>query len=53
MMLSCKHCSDVMKKHFNKEIIMTNKSMKILKTLLNIASAAMFYDQSINDQIKK
>ena len=30
-----KHCSEVIKKHFNKELVMTKK-MKILGTLLNV-----------------
>ena len=29
-----KHCSDVIKKHFNKELVMTKKLMKILRNLL-------------------
>ena len=31
-----KYCSDVMKKHFNKELVMTKKIMKILRTLLTV-----------------
>ena len=31
-----KYCSEVMKKYFNKEFVMTKEVMMILKTLLNI-----------------
>ena len=29
-------CREVMKKYFNKELMMTKKIMKILRTLLNV-----------------
>ena len=32
------YCSDVMKKHFNKELVFLKKIMKIWKTLLNARS---------------
>ena len=35
-----KYCIEVMKKHFNKEIVMT-KTIKILRTLLNVGSVTM------------
>ena len=41
MIEESKYCSDVMKKSFNKKLVMTKKTMKILKTLLNITFAAM------------
>ena len=31
-----KYCKDAMKKHFNKELVMTKKVMKIWRTLLNV-----------------
>ena len=31
-----KYCSDVTKKHFNKELLMIKKIMRILRTLLNV-----------------
>ena len=39
MIEESKYCSGVMKKYFNKELSM--KTMKILRTLLNVESAAM------------
>ena len=36
-----KYCSEVMKKHFNKELVMTKGTMKILRTLLNAGSVIM------------
>ena len=36
-----KHCSDVRKKHFSKELLMTKKIMKILRTQLNVGSVVM------------
>ena len=36
-----KYCNDVMKKYFNKELVMTKNIMKILRTLLNVGSVAM------------
>ena len=41
MIEESKYCSDVMKKHFNKELLMTRKTMKILRTLLNVGSVIM------------
>ena len=35
MLEESKYCSDVMKKHFDKELVMPKNMMKILKTLLN------------------
>ena len=35
MLEESKYCSDVMKKHFDKHLVMTKNMMKILKTLLN------------------
>ena len=31
-----KYCSDVMRKHFHKELLMTKKDNEILKILLNV-----------------
>ena len=31
-----KYCSDVMRKHFKKELLMTKKDNEILKILLNV-----------------
>ena len=36
-----KYCSEVMKKHFNKELVMTKGTMKILRALLNAGSVIM------------
>ena len=36
-----KYCSEVMRKRFNKELVMTKKTMKILRTLLNAGSLTM------------
>ena len=36
-----KYWSDVMKKHFNKEFVRIKKTMKILRTLLNVGSLTM------------
>ena len=41
MIEESKYCSDVMKKHFNKELLMTRKTMKVLRTLLNVGSVIM------------
>ena len=41
MIKGSKYCSDVMKKHFNKELVMTKKIMEILGTLLNVGSVIM------------
>ena len=38
MIEESKYCSDVEKKHFNKELAMTKEDMKILRTLLNVGS---------------
>ena len=40
MIEESKYCSEVIKKHFNKEIVMT-KTIKILRTLLNVGSVTM------------
>ena len=36
-----KYCSDVMKKHCNKELVGIRKIMKILRTLLNVGFVIM------------
>ena len=36
-----KYCSDMMKKHFNKELLMTKEDAKILRTLLNVGSVTI------------
>ena len=36
-----KYCNEVIKKHSNQELLMTNKTMKILRTLLNDRSVIM------------
>ena len=36
-----KYCSEVMKKHFNKELVMTKGTIKILRALLNAGSVIM------------
>ena len=36
-----KYCTDIMKNHFNKEILMTKKIMKILKSMLNFGFVMM------------
>ena len=36
-----KYCSDVMKKHFNKELVMTKEDDEVLRTLLNVGSVIM------------
>ena len=41
MIKESKCCRDVIKKYFNKELMMTKKMMKILRTLLNVGSVAM------------
>ena len=41
MIKESKYCSDVMRKHFNEELVMTKKRMKILRTLLNVGSVIM------------
>ena len=47
MIEESKYCNKVMKKHFNKELVMTKKEikdlkkLKILKTLLNVGSVTM------------
>ena len=37
-----KHCSDMMKKDFNKEHVMIKEKMKILRTLLNVGFVIIF-----------
>ena len=36
-----KYCADIMKNHFNKELLMTEKIMKILKSMLNFGFVMM------------
>ena len=36
-----KYCSDMVKKHFNKELVMTKKDIKNLRTQLNVGSVIM------------
>ena len=36
-----KYCSDVMKKHFNKELVMTKEDNEDFKTLLNVGFIIM------------
>ena len=36
-----KYCSDVMQKHFNKELLMTCDDLRILRTQLNVGSLLM------------
>ena len=38
MIEESKCCSEVIKKPFNKELVMTKKDMKISRTLLNVES---------------
>ena len=42
MIEGSKYCTDMIKKHFNKELVMTKKMMKILKTLLNVQFVLTF-----------
>ena len=41
MIKKIKHCSDVIKKHFNKELVMTKEDNKDFKNLLNVRSMIM------------
>ena len=41
MIEESKYCIVAMKKHFNKELVMTKNTMKILKTLINVGSVIM------------
>ena len=41
MIKESKYCSEVMKKHFNKELVLTKEDNKVLRTLLNIGSMTM------------
>ena len=41
MIEESKCCTDVMKKHFSKELVMTKKHMKILRTQLNFGFVIM------------
>ena len=41
MIEESKYCSHLMKKHFNKELVMTKKVMKMLRTRLNVGSGIM------------
>ena len=36
-----KYCSDIMKKHFNEELMMTKENNEVLKALLNVGSLTM------------
>ena len=43
MIEESKYCTDIMKNHFNKELVMTKKNiMKILKILVNVGFVIMF-----------
>ena len=43
MIEESKYCTDIMKNHFKKELVMTKKSiMKILKILVNVGFVIMF-----------
>ena len=35
------YCTDVMKKHFNKKLVMTKRDLNILRTLLNVGFVTM------------
>ena len=37
-----KYCIDAMKEHFNKELVITKKMMKLLRTLLNVRFVIIF-----------
>ena len=41
MIEESKYCSDVIKKRFNRELIMTREDHKILRSLLNVGSVIM------------
>ena len=41
MIEEIKYCSDAIKEHFNKELSMTKKMMKIFRTLLNFGPMTM------------
>ena len=41
MIKKIKHCSDVIKKHFKKELVMTKEDNKDFKNLLNVRSMIM------------
>ena len=41
MVQESKYYGDVMKKRFNKELLMTKKMLKILRTLLNVGFVVM------------
>ena len=42
MVEETKFCTDIMKKYFNKELMMTKEMMKISKTLVNVGFVIMF-----------
>ena len=43
MIEESKYCTDIMKNHFNKELVITKKNiMKILKILVNVGFVIMF-----------
>ena len=41
MIEESKYCSDVIKKHFNKELVMTKNTIEILRTQLIVGSVIM------------
>ena len=43
MIEEIKYCSDVMKKYFNTELVMTKKENEVLKTLQNVESVRDHY----------
>ena len=49
MIEESEYCSDVVKKHFNKELVMTKEDMKILRTLLNVGSDYIDTDVKVRD----
>ena len=47
MIEESKNCSDVIKKHFNKELVMTKKDKENLRTLLNNGFLIMIIDNDV------
>ena len=41
MIKESKYCSDMMTKHFSKELVMTKEGNEIVRTLLNVESGLM------------
>ena len=41
MIKESNYCSDMIKKHLNKELVITKEDMKILRTLLNVGCVTM------------